>query len=71
MSIIYPISNIQAVADIIRTTLGPKSMLKMLLDPSGSKFKHSQVCDSPFLFVHSIAFTILYRLHTLAQIQGS
>ena len=25
----------QAVADIIRTTLGPKSMLKMLLDPMG------------------------------------
>lgn len=25
----------QAVADIIRTTLGPKSMLKMLLDPTG------------------------------------
>lgn len=26
---------IQAVADIIRTTLGPKAMLKMLLDASG------------------------------------
>ncbi|KAJ1633217.1 hypothetical protein T492DRAFT_552245 [Pavlovales sp. CCMP2436] len=25
----------KAVADIIRTTLGPKSMLKMLLDPTG------------------------------------
>ena len=25
----------QAVADIIRTTLGPKSMLKMLLDAQG------------------------------------
>ena len=25
----------QAVADIIRTTLGPRSMLKMLLDASG------------------------------------
>jgi T-complex protein 1 subunit gamma len=25
----------QAVADIIRTTLGPRSMLKMLLDPMG------------------------------------
>jgi chaperonin GroEL (HSP60 family) len=25
----------QAVADIIRTTLGPRSMLKMLLDPNG------------------------------------
>lgn len=25
----------QAVADIVRTTLGPKSMLKMLLDPMG------------------------------------
>jgi chaperonin GroEL (HSP60 family) len=32
------LSNIQAakaVADIIRTTLGPRSMLKMLLDPLG------------------------------------
>merc|ERR1712054_464637 len=32
------LSNIQAgkaVSDIIRTTLGPKSMLKMLLDPMG------------------------------------
>ena len=26
---------VQAVADIIRTTLGPRSMLKMLLDPMG------------------------------------
>jgi T-complex protein 1 subunit gamma len=25
----------KAVSDIIRTTLGPKSMLKMLLDPMG------------------------------------
>ena len=32
------VNNIQAakaVADIIRTTLGPRSMLKMLLDPMG------------------------------------
>ena len=26
---------LQAVADIIRSTLGPRSMLKMLLDPNG------------------------------------
>ena len=26
----------QAVSDIVRTTLGPRSMLKMLLDPMGS-----------------------------------
>jgi len=25
----------RAVADVVRTTLGPKSMLKMLLDPMG------------------------------------
>jgi len=25
----------KAIADIVRTTLGPKSMLKMLLDPMG------------------------------------
>ena len=32
------VANIQAakaVSDIVRTTLGPKSMLKMLLDPMG------------------------------------
>ena len=29
------ISAAKAVADIIRTTLGPRSMLKMLLDPMG------------------------------------
>ncbi len=28
----------QAVADIIRTTLGPKAMLKMLLDASGGRW---------------------------------
>lgn len=28
-------AELQAVADIIRTTLGPRSMLKMLLDPNG------------------------------------
>ena len=26
---------VQAVADVVRTTLGPSSMLKMLLDPMG------------------------------------
>lgn len=26
---------VQAVADIVRTTLGPQAMLKMLLDASG------------------------------------
>lgn len=30
----------QAVADIIRTTLGPRSMLKMLLDASGGLCLH-------------------------------
>ena len=29
------LTSMQAVADIIRTTLGPRSMLKMLLDASG------------------------------------
>jgi len=29
------ISAAHAVADIIRTTLGPQSMLKMILDPMG------------------------------------
>lgn len=31
----FPLLICQAVADIIRTTLGPRSMLKMLLDPMG------------------------------------
>lgn len=31
---------IQAVADIIRTTLGPRSMLKMLLDANGGRSRH-------------------------------
>jgi chaperonin GroEL (HSP60 family) len=43
IKIIYNIINndylislyLKAVADIIRTTLGPRSMLKMLLDPMG------------------------------------
>jgi hypothetical protein len=30
-----PLSETQAVSDIIRTTLGPRSMLKMILDASG------------------------------------
>ena len=30
------ISAAKAVADVVRTTLGPRSMLKMLLDPMGS-----------------------------------
>ena len=30
-----PHATFQAVADVIRTTLGPRSMLKMLLDPMG------------------------------------
>ena len=32
----------QAVSDIIRTTLGPRSMLKMLLDASGGMFVASE-----------------------------
>lgn len=30
----------QAVADIVRTTLGPRAMLKMLLDASGGEVQH-------------------------------
>jgi T-complex protein 1 subunit gamma len=36
----------QAVADIIRSTLGPRSMLKMLLDPNGGAFR-SFTCARP------------------------
>ena len=32
---IKEVFTVQAVADIIRTTLGPRSMLKMLLDATG------------------------------------
>jgi T-complex protein 1 subunit gamma len=31
------VPSLQAVADIIRTTLGPRSMLKMILDASGGE----------------------------------
>jgi hypothetical protein len=34
----------QAVADIIRTTLGPRSMLKMLLDANGGARSFVCVC---------------------------
>lgn len=34
----------QAVSDIVRTTLGPRSMLKMLLDPMGGI---GQLCFRP------------------------
>ncbi len=32
---IFSVNIVKAVSDIVRTTLGPKSMLKMLLDPMG------------------------------------
>jgi hypothetical protein len=32
---VLPFPETQAVSDIIRTTLGPRSMLKMILDASG------------------------------------
>lgn len=36
------VSFLQAVADIVRTTLGPRAMLKMLLDASGGTLAFSQ-----------------------------
>ena len=36
------VSFMQAVADIVRTTLGPRAMLKMLLDASGGTLAFSQ-----------------------------
>lgn len=47
------LTSFQAVADIIRTTLGPRSMLKMLLDASGGNF------DPPF---HQNYSTITLRM---------
>jgi hypothetical protein len=47
----------QAVADVIRTTLGPRSMLKMLLDASGGATPSScSQCPSytVFLLVDSV-----------------
>ena len=37
----------QAVSDIVRTTLGPRAMLKMLLDSSGGQlaFVHANVAS--------------------------
>jgi hypothetical protein len=37
----------KAVADIIRTTLGPRSMLKMLLDPNGSERPGHGMIEGP------------------------
>lgn len=39
----------QAVSDIIRTTLGPRSMLKMLLDPNGGEQQSQLLLHSPFV----------------------
>ncbi len=38
------LARLQAVADIIRTTLGPRSMLKMLLDPNGGEQARQGSC---------------------------
>ena len=35
LSVLKPLGCAQTVADIVRTCLGPKAMLKMLLDPMG------------------------------------
>lgn len=37
---VFDLLGLQAVADIIRTTLGPRSMLKMLLDANGGEHEH-------------------------------
>lgn len=34
-TVALPPAPLQAVSDVVRTTLGPRSMLKMLLDPMG------------------------------------
>lgn len=39
----------QAVADIIRTTLGPRSMLKMILDPMGGIVMTNDGCVYVFM----------------------
>jgi len=49
MFIFFP----QAVADIIRTTLGPRSMLKMLLDAGGGMPK---------------ALLVVYALHCWTKV---
>lgn len=33
---------LQAVSDIVRTTLGPRAMLKMLLDSSGGVYRQTE-----------------------------
>lgn len=43
----------QAVADIIRTTLGPRSMLKMILDASGGARPARSAPRSPPAFGHT------------------
>ena len=56
------LSFLQAVADIVRTTLGPRAMLKMLLDASGGMLAFPQALSclhtcqqQPFLLLSSQA----------------
>ena len=69
-------ANIQAakaVSDIVRTTLGPKSMLKMLLDPMGGivltndgnailREVRSRLFTNPIYFARSMLLTLLLNL---------
>ena len=69
-------ANIQAakaVSDIVRTTLGPKSMLKMLLDPMGGivltndgnailREVRSRLFTNLIYFARSMLLTLLLNL---------
>jgi hypothetical protein len=66
------LSNIQAaraVADIIRTTLGPRAMLKMILDPTGhiqltndGNTILREVCYCNYLHLFVFVFTRFYSI---------
>ena len=63
ISLISWCAPLQAVADIIRTTLGPRSMLKMLLDPNGGACSldaaaTSQIVPPPFNICCRCACTV-------------
>lgn len=55
---------LQAVADIVRTTLGPRAMLKMLLDASGGDLLLSPCFRTNNRLLLSLVVSLQRRHHT-------
>ena len=58
---------LQAVADIIRTTLGPRSMLKMLLDATGGAEFFLYI----YIYIHTYVITHIGIMDSLNQFEFS